>query len=309
MLVGIVCTYCATRRIVWRIVSSFALVPPIIFSGVTGLQRGAEHSFVDALSHPALQILSLAIAIAVAAMLKRRLLTPAFRDNSRAWGITLGAPPVVRMAFTASSTRDSFTYVPTALAMLKHSLWIAAAASVLDIILAWPFNGNNKATFASLAILLWPWAMINEGIDFRAEWLAGLGRTREQLARRIVGRIVFAGAVPMLAFCLAVVSLQSWLSDNRPPLEVMLIAQLLALVFFSIDLSLRRKFPDPVPTSVALIIIFPALVIWMVANFVWLSDLRLSVAAFTTLVALLAVSAYAAVHVAGRGLARVDHVH
>ncbi len=162
------------------------------------------------------------------------------------------------------------------------------------------FFGYDGLFFAAGMIVIFPLHLITAN-EYPIAWLMGAGGSRSGLARAIVGRVVLAGALPLLVFYVAVEWTQSQLGSFDPRFDLLLKVQILGLLAFVIAFAFRRKYPNRFLTHVHL---YLAMTFWFAGH--QLSDsFELGM---PVLVLLVIGSALATVFAVGHGLARADYL-
>ena len=294
LLVGVGAVYCLVRLPEWAMPLASAVCVWLLLAWVVG---GPVH--LPALSHPAVQALAVALAVAVLAILKRGLEAPVDEPPSSA---------VPGQTLTGTSWDTS--------GKVKRLCRLALFGFVLDTLIrlladhpSLPFlgevheasSGYDGLLFTSGMIIACPSILMRVN-PYPAAWLMGEGRTRTRLAWSLVGRMVLTGLLPLFAFFLAVETVQVLLGRGDPRFDVLLMAQTLAFLAFGIEYAFRRKYPTHRFLAHASMLVWMHL--WFLGPdlFSWLDP------GLPVLALLVAGSAAAAVGVVSHGLARARYL-
>ncbi len=294
LLVGIGTVY-GFVRIPERLATPMTVV---LFYWLLGLLAVGALTYSREISHVALQVPALALALILPAFLKRTLEAPFVEQTSFAvqgqglvvenWSISAVARQSCRLAFFGLAL-DTLVL----LASGHSGLWLVERFGGAGF-------GYDGLFFASGMIIMFPMVVLT-GNPYPVAWLMGTGGTRSRLAWTLLGRMVVGGALPLLAFFLAVETVQSLLSAGAPRFEFLLKIQILAFLAFVVAYAFRRRYPNRFLTNVPT---FLVIVFWFTGP-----DLAYWLDFGTPILALLVVgSAMTAILVVGHGLARADYL-
>ena len=292
LLMGVGTVYCFVR-LPERLVPFMLVFPWLLLAWA--LDARAQ---LQGMSHPAAQVSALVVALTVLVMLKRR----------------LDAPVVQHLG---SAVRDQMPVngLWSTSRIMKRSCRLALFGFAMDTLVRlcsdYPYMqflerlggavfGYDGLFFTSGMIILFPSALMTVNA-YPVAWLMGVGGTRLRLAWTLVGRMVLAGSVPLLAFFLAVEMVQFLLNYGDPQFEFLLKVQILAFLAFVMAYAFRRKYPNRFLTFGHA---YLAMIFWFGGH-----DTLYRLDFGTPILVLLLIgSAMAAIIWVGHGLARADYL-
>ena len=308
------------RGPVWFLAPLLFMVPFVFATFAIDFTQFEARPWLRVVSRLDAQLAAIAMAIWVAAALKRLIAAPADEKRMPVRGDMAETAVQRVLGMTTSLPIHGVKFITTWRVMAKLSLLIASVAFAMDLLfqLMIRLSGGHQygVIWSTFAIILWPTAMMNDGVDFRCAWLAGVGRTRRGLALRVVARVILAGALPMLAFLLALEAVRSSVTGVRPLFELLLIAQVLAFGLIVCCFAFRERFRNRIEDTVLGGASVSVLVLWVWCYFVFLSDeaelaieVQFGLEAYANATLVLLASALLALFAVSRGLARADHLH
>ena len=281
-----------------RVPERLATPMTVVFYWLLGLLAVGALVYSREISHVALQVPALALVPILVAFLKRTLGAPVVEQTSSAvqgqglavgnWSTSAVAKLSCRLALLG------FALDTLVLLASGHSgLWLVERFGGAGF-------GYDGLFFASGMIMLFPMVVLTVN-PYPVAWLMGTGGTRSRLAWTLLGRMVVGGALPLLAFFLAVEMVHSLLSAGAARFEFLLKVQIFAFVAFAIAHAFRRKYPNRFLTHAP---IFLVITFWFTGP-----DLAYWLDFGTPILALLVVgSAMTAIFGVGHGLARADYL-
>ena len=248
--------------------------------------------FDRAISGSAVQMPALALAAAFLALLKRRLGTVAAENQLSGY---------------AQSTRYT-----TTTQMVKGSVWFAVCTIFADVLmdLMFPSHDPDELRISWVLMLVYLYMFMRGDVfhNFQIAWLMGIGGTRAQLARRVVGRIVLAAALPLLTTLFVAEAVLSLLSNRSPSFESLLIWQILAFVPAGLLLAFRRQYSDRSDGFLPSVLYIFSCVCAVTIHSLLSDQFPFGIPGYAMLVLLLIGGAAAMIYAGGRGLARADHL-
>ena len=236
LLVGVGAVYCAVRLPEWL---AFQMFLGFLLLFVAWVDSGP--AYWRMMSHPAVQVLSVASVLILLACLKHRLESPVVEQLS---STVRGQPPVGGLWRTSAILKRCSRMALTGfgLDMLITLLAGYPSLSFLER-MEGPVFGYDHLLFTTGMIVMCPSVLTNVN-EYPIAWLLGTGSARSRLAWSLVGRKVLIGVVPLLAFFIAVESLQSLAAGAPPRFDSLLKAQMLGFLAFGLVYAFRRKYPN-----------------------------------------------------------------
>ncbi len=297
LLVGMGGVYCLVRLPEWAVALMAVGVPWLFLVWFSTWGAGWTAVYWEEMSDPAVQAPAVAFALALLAILKRRLESPVIGHRS---SMALGPTPAGGIRGTS--------------VLVKRLCGLALVGFALDMLVRlfsdYPYlsflePGEPGLRYDGLfvtagMIIACPLALLNVH-EFPAPWLMGTGETRPRLARYLVGRMVVAGALPLLAIFLAVEAIQSVLTGAEPRYDPLLESQILAFLALGLAYAFRRTYPNRFLTHVHLVNV---VMLWRLGEELsrWF-DMGMPL-----LVLLVIGCAIAAIYAVGHSLARANYV-
>ena len=291
LLVGIGIVYALVRVPEWLAPLFIVGAPWLV---LVWLSSGAVH--LQVLSHPLVQIAAVVPAVILLTVLKRSLASSVFEAPSSAVRDRTPAP----VSWNTSATVKRLSRLALKGFVLDMLIGFSSSYPYLSFMEQFDrFGSDYEGLFFTAGMIILCPLTLNAG-DFPAAWLMGQGGSRSRLARTLVGRMVYAGALPLLGFFLAVEMVQSLMGNGSPRFETLLQAQVLAFTALAMAYAFRRRYPNGVLTHVHLVLV---IALWFFGGRL-LHWVELGVPMWVLLVV---GSAVAAIYLVGHGLARADY--